>query len=78
MVTNDRHPVCISISKKENVLVLVSAESKNKWFQEWLDPGVQMSEITLSIVWLCFPLCWLYSQAVSLFVVPNSFKKKER
>lgn len=34
MVANDRHPICISIRKKENVLVLVSAESRNKWLQE--------------------------------------------
>ena len=49
MVANDRHTVCISMSKKENVLVPVSAESRNKWLQQWLDPGVQMmlSEICL-------------------------------
>ena len=26
LVANDRHPVCISMSKKENLLVPVSAE----------------------------------------------------
>lgn len=34
IVANDRYPNWISKSKKENVLVPISDESRNKWLQE--------------------------------------------
>lgn len=39
IVANDRHPAWISKSKKGNLLVPIS-EFRDKWLQEWLDPGV--------------------------------------
>lgn len=73
MATNDRHPICISISKKERILLLVPAESRNKWLQERLDPGVQMlSEITLSILGSAILCVGFNSRAVSPFVAPNT------